>query len=89
MCALACIMVLEHSSGSMRLGADWLSWLGSATDSRLREDREAATTILVLCLRGEVSEMIVCACHRCIVFSEYGEVKYRRTLNGIQSSINE
>lgn len=50
MCALACIMVFGHSSGSMMLGADWLSWLDSATDSRLWEGGEAATILLVLCL---------------------------------------
>lgn len=50
MFALAWIRVFEHSRGSMMLGADWLSWLDSATDSRLGEDGEAATTVLVLCL---------------------------------------
>ena len=50
MCALAWIMVFEHSSGSMMLGADWLSLLGSATDSRPEEDGDAATTLFVLCL---------------------------------------
>lgn len=50
MCALAWIMVFEDSSGSMMLGADWLSWLDLATDSRLGEDGDAAITLLVLCL---------------------------------------
>jgi len=32
----------------MMLGADWLSWPGSATDSRAGEDGDAAITLLVL-----------------------------------------
>lgn len=67
MCALACIIVFEHSSGSMMLGADWLSWLGSATDNRLGEDGDAATTLLVLCLLGTNQNRtlkILCEYHR-------------------------
>lgn len=50
MFALVWIGVLERSRGSMMLGADWLSWLDSAIDSMAGEDREVATTVLVLCL---------------------------------------
>lgn len=48
MCALACIIVFEHSRGSMMLGADWLSRLGSTTDSRQWEGGEAVIILLVL-----------------------------------------
>lgn len=50
MLALAWIRVFEHSKGSMMMGADWLSWLDSATDRRLGEDGDTAATVFLLCL---------------------------------------
>lgn len=52
MWALACIMLLEKSRGSMMVGADWLSGPDSVADNKPRDGGEASTTLLVLCLVG-------------------------------------